>query len=47
MAVHFNENKHDFDDLELVAIEVDLVDGDIVNRREGKRIRLGNSLDLQ
>ena len=29
MAVHFNENKHDFKDLEFIAIEkVDLVNGD-------------------
>jgi hypothetical protein len=30
MAVHFNENKHEFKDLEFVAIEkVDLVSGHV------------------
>ena len=32
MAVHFNENKHEFKDLEFVAIEkVDLVNGENAN----------------
>jgi hypothetical protein len=37
MAVHFNENKHEFKDLEFVAIEnVDLVNGENACSRDYK-----------